>query len=442
MLNGYHIRNATNQFSNCKLLITKPTSWKTAYSKFHSLQRSSCRNLQKSCYSFPKISSFTICNALYKSGANVNAISSMVGAGSRFTNAFTKSSKLVGLWLLGGGGMVFGAVILGGVTRLTESGLSMVTWRLLGEKMPVTPDQWKAEFDKYKKYPEFKIKNKNITLEEFKFIWWMEYGHRMWGRLIGAYFYIPAAIFWAKGFLSPALKKRVVGMGVLIAAQGLMGWYMVKSGLEDKFNGPNDVPRVSQYRLAAHLSLAFILYTVFIWNALDNLIPAYKPDPVTVTKSMARFRGLAHACKGMVFLTALSGAFVAGLDAGLVYNSFPKMADRWIPSDILALKPTIFNFTENPTTVQFDHRILGTSTLAIISGMWLLSRRRKLPPRAYKAATAMATMAWMQVGLGISTLLMYVPVSLAAAHQSGSLILLSLAVWLTHELKYVKRVIK
>uniref|UniRef100_A0A1B6D8M1 Cytochrome c oxidase assembly protein COX15 homolog n=2 Tax=Clastoptera arizonana TaxID=38151 RepID=A0A1B6D8M1_9HEMI len=347
-----------------------------------------------------------------------------------------QSQKIVGYWLIGCTGMVSVAVVLGGVTRLTESGLSMVTWRLLGEKLPINDQEWFDEFQRYKNFPEYKIKNKDITLEEFKSIWWMEYIHRQWGRCIGAVFYIPATIFWMRGLFKPAMKKRIIAFGTLIGLQGLMGWYMVKSGLENNFEDPNDIPRVSQYRLASHLSLAFVLYTLFLWSALDHLIPAQAMD--TVQKSATRFRALAHGCKGMVFLTAISGAFVAGLDAGLVYNTFPKMADRWMPDDILALSPMLKNFTENPTTVQFDHRILGISTLSLISGMWLLSKRRKLPPRAYAAANAIAAMAWMQVGLGITTLLTYVPVSVAALHQSGSLVLLSLAVWLTHELKHVK----
>lgn len=279
-----------------------------------------------------------------------------------------------------------------------------------------------------------------MTLEEFKFIFWMEYGHRMWGRTIGAFFAFPAAYFWSRGYFDKGMKIRVGIFGALIAMQGLMGWYMVKSGLEDRFHNENDVPRVSQYRLAAHLSFAFVLYTLFLWSALDKLLPAQKLPEITT--SALRFKKLVHVSKGMVFLTALSGAFVAGLDAGLVYNSFPKMADRWIPSDILALSPTLKNFTENPTTVQFDHRVLGTATLTLISGVWLLSRRCTLPPRAYKAATAFGIMGWMQVVLGISTLLTYVPVPLAATHQSGSLMLLSLAVWLTHELKLLKRLPK
>ncbi|XP_049776248.1 cytochrome c oxidase assembly protein COX15 homolog [Schistocerca cancellata] len=365
---------------------------------------------------------------------------SLAASASASVRAAPKNERLVGYWLLGCGSMVFGAVVLGGVTRLTESGLSMVTWRLLGEKRPVTQAEWEAEFLKYQQFPEFKIKNRDITLNEFKWIWWMEYAHRMWGRTLGAAFLIPAAFFWARGYLRPAMKKRVLAFGTLIGLQGLMGWYMVQSGLEDRFHGESDVPRVSQYRLASHLSVAFVLYTLFLWSALDILLPAQAAT--LVNKATRRFRMLAHTCKGLVFFTAVSGAFVAGLDAGLVYNSFPKMADRWIPDDILAYSPPLSNITENPTTVQFNHRILGTSTLGIITGMWLLSRKRVLPPRAYTAATAVAVMAWLQVTLGITTLLTYVPVPVAASHQSGSLVLLSLLVWLTHELKYVKKLPK
>ncbi|KAJ8943700.1 hypothetical protein NQ314_009673 [Rhamnusium bicolor] len=220
-----------------------------------------------------------------------------------------------------------------------------------------------------------------------------------WGRAIGAVFLLPAVYFWARGRLPPGMKKRVLAFGTLIGAQGLMGWYMVKSGLEDRFHGENDVPRVSQYRLAAHLSLAFVLYTLLFWSALDQLIPAQTVAIASkaAIKASRRFRWLAHTSKGLVFLTAVSGAFVAGLDAGLVYNSFPKMGDKWIPDDILAFKPKVANVTENPTTVQFDHRVLGTITLLTITSVSLLSRKRILPPRAYTAAAALGVLAYLQV---------------------------------------------
>lgn len=269
----------------------------------------------------------------------------------------------------------------------------------------------------------------------------MEYAHRMWGRCIGAGFALPAIYFWSRGYFNRALKIRALVYGTLIGAQGLMGWYMVKSGLENRFHQPEDVPRVSQYRLASHLTLAFVLYAGFLWSALDKLIPAQN-GCVVVTQAMLNFKRLAYATKAMVFVTALSGAFVAGLDAGLVYNTFPKMADRWLPSDLLAFEPRLRNFTENPTTVQFDHRVMGTVTLAMISVLYGLSLRRTLPRRAYYAATAVCIMGWTQVILGVTTLLTYVPVPLAASHQSGSLLLLSTTIWLTHELKLLKYIPK
>ncbi|KAK7573752.1 hypothetical protein V9T40_010943 [Parthenolecanium corni] len=351
-----------------------------------------------------------------------------------------QNNKLLGYWFLTCSGMVFGAVVLGGVTRLTESGLSMVSWKMFGEKMPSTDEEWLQEFENYQQYPEFKMKNKEISLEDFKWIWRMEYYHRMWGRCIGLVYAIPCSIFWFQRRFSEKYRTRCLIMGGLILAQGLMGWYMVKSGLEDRFDGPNDVPRVSQYRLAAHLSLAFILYASLLRGALDHLSPALN-WPV-MNKSITKFKILSHSSKGLVYLTAISGAFVAGLDAGLVYNSFPKMGDKWLPDDIFDLKPKLKNFTENPTTVQFDHRILGTTTLSFITAVWLWSFKFKLPPGAKFAANAFGIMAYTQVAIGITTLLKYVPVYLGALHQSGSLVLLSLATWLTHELKYVKKVAK
>lgn len=339
--------------------------------------------------------------------------------------------------------MVFGAVVLGGVTRLTESGLSMVTWKLFGEKLPQNSAEWIEEFNQYKEFPEFKLKNKEITLEEFKRIWWMEYLHRMWGRCIGAAFFIPASVFWYKGYFNAAMKKRVGLFGTLIACQGLLGWYMVKSGLEDRFHTQSDIPRVSQYRLASHLSMAFLLYSGLLWTALDQLLPANALKLTDANRtSLLRLKRFAYMTKGFIFVTALSGAFVAGLDAGLVYNSFPLMADRFIPTDILAMEPKIRNFTENPTTVQFDHRILGITTFSLISAQWWMGRRLRLPARVNLALNCVTGMAYMQVALGITTLLTYVPVSIAAIHQSGSLILLSMAIWLSHEMKHIKRIVK
>jgi len=354
-----------------------------------------------------------------------------------------ETPRIVGYWMGGIAGMCFGAVVLGGVTRLTESGLSMVDWKLFGRPPPMDEAAWVVEFEKYKESPEFKYKNSDISMTEFKFIWWMEYGHRMWGRTIGGFFYIPAGIMWAKGYFNSAIKKRVMVAGTLLACQGLLGWYMVKSGLDHKnFEGPNDVPRVSQYRLAAHLSSAVVLYSFMLWNSMSVLKPAKQLvfENLTADKAQAlkSFRRLAMGTKGLVFATLVSGAFVAGLDAGLTYNSFPLMAGKVIPDDIFAYAPWLSNFTENPTTVQFDHRVLGTTTLGVISYMFYKSRSLKLPVGAQRAALAVMCMGWMQVGLGITTLLLYVPVPIAALHQSGALVTLSTALWLSHELKLMK----
>ncbi|XP_031784398.1 cytochrome c oxidase assembly protein COX15 homolog isoform X1 [Nasonia vitripennis] len=359
------------------------------------------------------------------------------------------SQSIVGYWLLTCSGMVFIAVSLGGITRLTESGLSMVSWTLFGEKVPTTEISWIDEFKNYKQFPEYQISNKNMTLEEFKRIWWMEYAHRMWGRLIGVVFIVPAVYFWFNNMLNPVTKKRILILGTLIGCQGLMGWYMVKSGLENRFDGPTDVPRVSQYRLAAHLGLAIFIYSGLLYTTLDQLIPVrsntnnYNTSELKPTiKYNNRFRILAFSSKGLIFLTALSGAFVAGLDAGLIYNTFPKMCNKWIPDDILFMSPLYKNLTENPTTVQFNHRTLGMSTLLAVSAISWMSRKCNLPRRASTAVIVLTCAAYTQAILGIFTLLNHVPTYLAALHQSGSLLLLSSAIWLCHEIKYIKKLAK
>ncbi|KAK5605041.1 Cytochrome c oxidase assembly protein cox15 [Crenichthys baileyi] len=367
---------------------------------------------------------------------NRSSISVEAGSPSTPTAAIAvpnaATNRIVGRWLLGCSGLVVGAVVLGGVTRLTESGLSMVDWHLVREmKPPQSESEWEAEFSKYKQFPEFKILNHEMTLPEFKFIFYMEWGHRMWGRLVGLAYILPTVYFWRKGYFTRSLKGKVLGLCGFVVFQGLLGWYMVKSGLEEKPES-HDVPRVSQYRLCAHLGSALVLYSASLWTGLTLLLPAHK---MADTRRLMQLRRFAKGTGGLVFLTALSGAFVAGLDAGLVYNSFPKMADKWIPDDILAFSPALKNIFENPTTVQFDHRILGIGSLTAITGLYLFSRRMVLPRRTKIAISLLAAMAYTQVALGISTLLLYVPTSLAATHQSGSVALLTFAIWVLAELR-------
>lgn len=343
-----------------------------------------------------------------------------------------KSRRAVGRWLLACSGMAFGSIVLGGVTRLTKSGLSMVHWHPFAEFPPSGQHQWEQEFLKYQEYPEYKASDRKMTLAEFKCIWYIEYIHRMWGRTIGAVFYTGAAWFWWRGCLSYRAKVHIGLLAVGLAFQGFLGWFMVKSGLQDQ-------PHVSQYRLTAHLGTALAWYSLAFWSGLSHL--AVRPGPTTALLSAAMHRGV-HGVLGLVFVTAVSGAIVAGLRAGLVYNSFPKMADRWVPSDIMALEPKLSNFTENPTTAQFDHRILGESVVVVVTGLWLWGRKQPLPPRAKKALHCLLAAAWLQATLGVSTLLTYVPVSLASSHQAGAVTLLSVALWLAHELKLLRRMPK
>nr|XP_046256959.1 cytochrome c oxidase assembly protein COX15 homolog [Scatophagus argus] len=365
-----------------------------------------------------------------QSTITAEAGASSTPAAATVPNAAT--NRIVGRWLLGCSGLVVGAVVLGGVTRLTESGLSMVDWHLVREmKPPQSQAEWEAEFSKYQQFPEFKIMNHDMTLPEFKFIFYMEWGHRMWGRLVGLAYILPTIYFWRKGYFNRSMKGKVLGLCGFVFFQGLLGWYMVKSGLEEKPES-HDIPRVSQYRLSAHLGSALLLYCASLWTGLTLLLPA---DKVAETKHLLQLRRFAKGTGGLVFLTALSGAFVAGLDAGLVYNSFPKMGERWIPDDLLAFSPTLKNFFENPTTVQFDHRVLAISSLTAITGLYMFSRRMMLPRRAKLAINLLTSMAYLQVALGISTLLLYVPTPLAATHQSGSVALLSLAIWVLAELR-------
>ncbi|EDV19701.1 uncharacterized protein TRIADDRAFT_32984, partial [Trichoplax adhaerens] len=346
------------------------------------------------------------------------------------------SDKIIGYWLLGCSGLVFGAVILGGITRLTESGLSMVRWHIIkGMKPPSCHEEWLKEFETYKLYPEYKFSKHNITLEEFKRIFYMEYLHRMWGRLIGVAFAVPAVYFLSRGRISKAMKPRLAIYFSLLVFQGLLGWHMVKSGLVED-NRTRSIPRVSQYRLMAHLGSAFLLYAGLFWSGLSYLI---KPKQLSESPKLKALRILSHGNLGIIFTTVLAvGAIVAGLDAGLVYNSFPKMAGKWIPEDIMAISPKWRNFTENSTTAQFTHRVLGLTTLTSIFGLWCFARPLTLPRRARLATNCLLAMSGVQVSLGITTLLYYVPTPLAASHQAGSLLLFTNALWLAYELRKMK----
>ncbi|KAJ6814313.1 cytochrome c oxidase assembly protein COX15 isoform X2 [Iris pallida] len=345
-----------------------------------------------------------------------------------------RAQKMVGIWLFGCAAWVFSMVVLGGVTRLTRSGLSMTDWKFTGSLPPLSEEQWLLEFEKYKQSPEYKRVNKGMNLEDFKFIYWMEYAHRMWGRGLGVMFALPCTYFLAKGFITRQLGLRLSALFALGGTQGLIGWWMVKSGLEEP---PSEYvqPRVSPYRLATHLVSAFVIYCGILWTALSVVMPEPPNGSVSWVNGAAKIRKLALPVSLLVGITALSGAFVAGNDAGHAFNTFPKMGDTWIPDDIFSMEPLIRNFFENTSTVQFNHRVLATATLISIGSLWMASRKIDLHPAVQSLIGNTLGMAALQVTLGISTLLSYVPVSLASAHQAGALTLMTLMVLLTHTLR-------
>ncbi|CAG8446222.1 9590_t:CDS:2 [Dentiscutata heterogama] len=375
---------------------------------------------------------------------------------SKISTSSNYTKPIVGRWLLLSSGLVFGIVVLGGLTRLTESGLSIVEWKpITGVIPPITLSQWEEEFEKYKQFPEYKLLNYNMSLSDFKYIYLMEWSHRMWGRMIGLIFVLPAVYFGFRGYMSRPIIKKVVGLAGLLGFQGVLGWYMVKSGLsEELMSTPGAVPRVSHYWLVAHLGSAFLLYSGMLLTGLQILRDskiAYDTFPKEVAKILAnsslnRFRRLTICTALLIFLTSMSGALVAGLDAGLIYNEFPYMGKNIIPpkSELFSKVYARFgetslwrNFFDNPTTVQFDHRVLATTTLCAITALWLYSRRLTLPPKARLAINFVLGVSYIQVTLGISTLIYMVPIPLASAHQAGSLTLLTTALYLIHTMKRI-----
>ncbi|KAI8070999.1 cytochrome oxidase assembly protein-domain-containing protein [Gongronella butleri] len=371
-------------------------------------------------------------------------------------DAVQMTKPVVGHWLYFNAGLVFSIVIVGGLTRLTESGLSIVEWNVIsGMKPPRSNQEWHDEFEKYKQYPEYKVLNRHMTLDEFKNIFYWEWSHRMIGRFIGATFILPGLFFASRGYMTRRVAKQVFGISCVLGFQGFMGWYMVKSGLSEALmKEVGAVPRVSQYRLTAHFATALLIYGSTIFVAAD-ILRQHKLATGTYPKEVAsmlnnpmlkRFRLLTHSLALLLTVTALSGGLVAGLDAGMIYNEWPKMGEGFIPptqelwSDHY-VKPNDKgkwrNLLENPTTVQFDHRTLAETSAVAVTALWLYSRRLPLPQNARNAVNALMAAASLQVALGISTLIYMVPIELAAAHQGGALCLLTSSYWLIHALRRV-----
>ncbi len=321
-----------------------------------------------------------------------------------------RDRKQVTCWLIVCAVLVFAMVLLGGAVRLTGSGLSMVDWKpIMGSIPPLNEQAWNRAFEEYRQFPEYKLINQSITLAEFRFIYWMEFAHRLSGRMIGLIFLAPFLIFLFLRKLPAGLTRKLWLLFLVGAAQGVMGWYMVKSGLVD-------IPAVSQYRLTAHLIIAVIIYAYMV-----RLIVGLHSKHLSCSKSAAR---LGPVLLGMIALMICSGGFVAGAHAGFIYNTFPMMGEQWIPDQLLALSPGWKNVFENPVTIQFIHRCLAAALLIlIVLYAGILARHRHSMLRGCAIAVFLAGVA--QVVLGIAALLLKVPVALGVAHQAGALILLT-----------------
>lgn len=343
--------------------------------------------------------------------------------------------KPVGYWLLGTAGMVASVVCYGGYTRLTESGLSMTDWSFRGRPLPPTEDAWTTEFDKYKNTLEYQKVHYGLSLEEFKKIYFNEWAHRMLARATGLVFFLGAAYFTCKrAFLRP-MFYRSAGFLALFASQGLVGWWMVRSGFEER-SEQYAVPRVSPYRLAAHLSMAIFLYASLVWTGLRLVLPVSAVHKTLESCAAAyRARRVGMWLLPLAPLTFFSGVFVAGNDAGRAYNTWPKMIDAWIPAEVYQVPQNICHLFENTAVVQFNHRCLAYITVLANIGWYLYLRSFSLSRIPRVSALVMAQIAVLQAGLGISTLLHNVPISLGVLHQGLGLCLLTATLISAHTLK-------
>jgi cytochrome c oxidase assembly protein subunit 15 len=363
------------------------------------------------------------------------------------SSAFSRpAGRAVGYWLIAVAVLIAAMVTVGGLTRLTGSGLSITEWHPVTGVVPPLSDQaWQAEFARYRHIPQYRLENRGMSLADFKAIYWWEWTHRLLGRLLGFVFLLPMLFFIATGAIARAGIPRMVVLFALGGLQGFVGWWMVESGLVTRVS-------VSQFRLAIHLGVALILFVAIVWTALEYLFPpsrservagegdreavevAATPSPLRLASSGRSspppLRGggkLPFAFVALIYLQMLLGALVAGLHAGLVYNTWPSMNGRVFPENAFASKPRWLSFFENEGLAQFDHR-LGAYLIAV-GAIWLWVRSRGLAIRVRLSADAVLAVTLVQVGLGIVTLLNQAPVAPAALHQATAVALLTAALW-------------
>jgi len=323
-------------------------------------------------------------------------------------------------WLVFVAAMVFAMVIVGGATRLTDSGLSITEWKpLLGAIPPLSEAHWLEALEKYRQIPEYQLINKGMSLDEFKFIYWWEWGHRFLGRAIGVVFFVPFVFFWLTGRLHKSQVPRLLVLFVLGGLQGALGWYMVMSGLVERTD-------VSQYRLSAHLTLATIIFAAIVWTAFGIGRDRRRPA------STVNLGWSALALTVLVIAQTALGGFVAGLDAGLSHNTWPLMDGRFVPKGLMAMEPAWRNFFENVLTVQFQHRIIAylIAILALVHAARAMSEKNSPSVRMSGLAILLTVLA--QIGFGIWTLLAHVPITLGLIHQGGALVVLTACIWHLH----------
>ena len=352
------------------------------------------------------------------------------------------NDRAIAIWLLACCALIFLMVLIGGITRLTESGLSITQWKPIeGVLPPLNEAQWQDAFTRYQAIPQYQAIHSDMSLSDFKHIYFWEYIHRLLGRVIGAAFALPFLYFLVRGQIARRLVMPLIGLFVLGGLQGALGWYMVASGLQDRIE-------VSQYRLAAHLAMAVVIYLAMLWVALDLLVSSSFPRKRESSggdmdsrfrgndvKGIAGLRQTATLALILVFITLVAGAFVAGTRAGYLDNTFPLMEGRFVPPDYWHLTPFWLNWFENLSSIQFDHRILAETTWLVIALLWFFGARAPLTPGQRNALHVFFFLACLQVVLGISTLLSVVQLHIAVTHQAGALCLLTAALVVRHTLR-------
>jgi cytochrome c oxidase assembly protein subunit 15 len=349
-------------------------------------------------------------------------------ASAEATGGLFHADRGVRAWLIAICVLLIVMISIGGITRLTGSGLSITDWApIMGAIPPLSQADWEIAFEKYRQIPQYRVVNSQISLGDFQFLYFWEWFHRLLGRLIGGVSFIPGLYFFLRGKISRQLALRALFGVFLGGLQGALGWFMVKSGLVDRIS-------VSHYRLAAHLALALVILAYFVTLTRSVFVGA---SPLARDQSRARtfLRPLFPFVVALFSLQILYGAFVAGMKAGFAFNTFPFMAGKLIPPNLGELSPAWLNLFENPATVQWIHRSLGWVALFTANGLWTAVLRKKTPRgEIRRGATMLAHLTFMQFVVGVATLIFAVPLTLAVLHQLGAALIVSALAWLGHSL--------